>query len=317
MVIAMRQDGAATVPALIGVDWGTSSLRAYLLDPSGAVLDRREAADGILAIRADGFAACLAGHVASWRARHPALPIVLSGMIGSRQGWREAPYADCPAGVRAIAAGLLRFDAGALGPVAIVPGLVTREGGTPDVMRGEETQIIGALAASSDRDGVFVLPGTHAKWARVERGEIVEFKTYMTGEVFAALKGHTILGRLMSEPARDDADAFARGVGAGARAGSPGALLNRLFSARTLGLFDEIAGDALASYLSGLLIGAEIGDRHRSAAAITIIASAELTARYQTACRHLDIPTERAPADCAARGLAAIAGAAGLIEAPA
>ncbi len=302
-----------TTAELIAVDWGTSSFRGYLVDRQGGILDRRETADGILAVAAGGFGTRLSELIGPWRGPHGERPIILSGMIGSRQGWQEAPYVRCPAGLADVATPLRWVDAAGLGPIAIVPGLSVVEDGHPDVMRGEETQIFGALAQAGARGGLFVLPGTHAKWVRVEAGRIVGFKTYMTGEVYAALKGHTILGRLMSEPACNDLAAFARGVEAGARPGQVGALLHRLFSVRTLGLFDELVGASLPDYMSGLLIGAELTDAAHRGETITIIANDSLSARYERATYQLGFATVRAPPDCVVAGHVAIARAAQLI----
>jgi 2-dehydro-3-deoxygalactonokinase len=198
-----------------------------------------------------------------------------------------------------------------------VPGVDFAGAAMRDVMRGEETQIFGELARTGKREGRFVLPGTHSKWVRVGGGRIVEFSTYMTGEIFAACRNHTILGRLMEESATSPA-AFARGVEAGANAGHPGALLNRLFGVRTAGLFGEIPGSGLADYLSGLLIGAEIADGAAgSTEAVGIIASDELEGRYRQAAAQLGIAAEVLDSDLALAGQLAIARAAGLIAASA
>ena len=141
----------------------------------------------------------------------------------------------------------------------IVAGVECASATMRDVIRGEETQVFGALAALGAEGGRFLLPGTHSKWVVAEGEKIVSFSTYMTGEVYGAMRDHTILGRLMQEGG-EAAAAFARGVKDGSRAGSPGALLNRLFGVRTAGLFGETSGGELADYLSGLLIGAEIAD---------------------------------------------------------
>ncbi len=159
--------------------------------------------------------------------------------------------------------------------IALAPGLSTENDGMPDVMRGEETQILGALALSGRDDGLFLLPGTHSKWATVREGRIVSFRTFMTGEVFGALKDHTILGRLMKPGT--DTDGFARGVKEGVALGSAGALLNRLFATRTYGLMDKLGEAALSDYLSGLLVGAEIAEATRDLRGnVAIIASAAL-----------------------------------------
>ena len=182
----------------------------------------------------------------------------------------------------------------------------------PDVMRGEETQIFGALALSGRHEGLFLLPGTHSKWAEVSGGRIVSFHTFMTGEVFGALKGHTILGRLMRDGS-GDANGFARGVKEGAALGSAGALLNRLFATRTYGLMDRLAETALSDYLSGLLVGAEIAEATRRAkSTVTIIASPALASRYADALTILGHSSTLAPDDCVAAGHWHLARAAGL-----
>ena len=180
-------------------------------------------------------------------------------MITWRQGWVEVPYCPCPAGSAELAAALAAPRDRGRAAIHFVPGLsLIGADGVPDVMRGEETQIIGAVGGGRAVRGrrAIVLPGTHSKWALAEDGRIVWFATFMTGELFAVLKEHSILGRLMAGDAHDDA-AFARGL-AYAQSG-PGGLLKRLFSVRTLGLFDRAAGERRSpSYLSGLLIGSEI-----------------------------------------------------------
>jgi 2-dehydro-3-deoxygalactonokinase len=195
--------------------------------------------------------------------------------------------------------------------IALVPGLSTENDGMPDLMRGEETQIVGALALSGGDEGLFLLPGTHSKWAHVSGGRIVSFRTFMTGEVFGALKDHTILGRLMKDDG--DAQGFTRGVNEGAALGSAGALLNRLFATRTYGLMDKVAAIALSDYLSGLLIGAEVAEATRQVkGAVTIIASPALAQRYTDALHLLGHESTLAPEDCVAAGHWRIARAAGL-----
>ena len=292
---------------LIGLDWGTTSCRAYLIGADGAVLDRLADGPGILKVEAGAFGAALDAMVGGWDAR---LPIILSGMIGSRQGWKEAPYVRCPAGAGDIVAAPARVEhADRL--ISLVPGLSTDNDGMPDVMRGEETQIFGALALAGRDEGLFLLPGTHSKWAQVTNSRIVSFRTFMTGEVFGALKDHTILGRLMNEGS--DAEGFARGVREGAALGSAGALFNRMFATRTYGLMDKLTGAALADYLSGLLIGAEVAEATRQTrSAVTIIASRTLAQRYTDALGLLGHQSALAPDDCVAAGHWHIARAAGL-----
>jgi 2-dehydro-3-deoxygalactonokinase len=298
-------------PTLIGLDWGTTSCRAYLIGAEGAVLARVADGPGILRVETGAFGAALDALIGDWVATHGKLPIILSGMIGSRQGWVEAPYARCPASADDIVAALAKIDHAGRA-ISVVPGLSTENDGMPDVMRGEETQIFGALALSGRDDGLFLLPGTHSKWAEVAGGRIVSFRTFMTGEVFGALKDHTILGRLMRGDARDFAG-FARGVREGAALDGGGALLNRIFATRTYGLTGRLADTALSDYLSGLLIGAEVAAATKHArAAVTIIASPALAQRYTDALRLLGRDSALAPEDCVAAGHASIARAAHL-----
>jgi 2-dehydro-3-deoxygalactonokinase len=298
--------------ALIGIDWGTTSFRAYRIDAAGSVVETREAAVGILAVRDGDFAGVLGREIGAWRAAEPEIPVLASGMITSRQGWLEVPYCPCPAGSSEIAAALARHPAGGL---CFVPGL-SRIGadGVPDVIRGEEMQIIGEVGDLPGRH-LLVLPGTHSKWALAEDGVIIWFATFMTGELFAVLKEHSILGRLMHGEA-DDAAAFARGL-AYARAGQ-GGLLRRLFSARTLGLFDLLPETGVASYLSGLLIGSEIeealaGLEVAADAEIRVIGASRLAARYHGALAARDLRVRPARDAAGARGQWLIARAAGLI----
>jgi 2-dehydro-3-deoxygalactonokinase len=294
--------------ALIGLDWGTTSCRAYLVGAEGAVLERVADGPGILKVEHGAFGAALDTMIGRWDAK---LPVILSGMIGSRQGWREAAYARCPAGADDIVQALAKIDHAGRA-IALVPGLSTENDGMPDVMRGEETQIFGALALSGCGDGLFLLPGTHSKWVQVTGGRIVSFRTFMTGEVFGALKDHTILGRLMREGV-PDTDGFGRGVREGAALESAGALLNRLFATRTYGLMEKLPDTALSDYLSGLLVGAEIAEAtRRTKSAVTIIASPALAQRYTDALRLLGHDSTLAPDDCVAAGHWRIARAAGL-----
>jgi 2-dehydro-3-deoxygalactonokinase len=292
-------------PAMICVDWGTSSFRAYLVDNAGATIGRIESARGILTIAKGEHEAVLAQSIEEWIGASR-LPILMSGMIGARQGWIEAPYVQCPAGLREIGGAIVMIETRRLGAIGLVPGVHGIDyNGAPDVMRGEETQILGALAALKREDGIFVLPGTHSKWARVEAGRISFFATYMTGEVFAALKDHTILGRLM-EGASNDGDGFAEGVRAASRLQRPGDILHAIFMTRTLGLFDRLGPGQLSDYLSGLLIGAELAAGAPNASQAVVIGSPGLTDRYCAAGALLGIDLTPAPQDCAPLGQLAL-----------
>lgn len=292
---------------LISVDWGTTSFRAALVGADGQILDRRAGAEGILAVPDGDFRSVLERYVGEWRVARPAAQIVMSGMIGSRQGWVEAPYAGTPASVDVVARDMRLIDGGSLlGGILVVPGVaIASQGLAPDVMRGEETQVFGAIGDGDRGRRLFVLPGTHSKWVDVHDGAIATFATYMSGEIFAALSSHTILGRLMSDAKDDDRSGYADGVRAGAADGHAGELLNRVFWARTHGLVDGWSGGRLKSFLSGLLIGAELkaaSCRADGATTFTIIGSDTLSSLYLEAARVLGMEAVVAEPDRAVAG---------------
>jgi len=290
---------------MIGIDWGTTAFRAYRLAPGGTILDRRESEGGILSVPEGGFPAALSAAIGPWLAGGERL-VLLCGMVGSRQGWVEAPYLPCPAGPAEIAAALttLPFDGARC---LLVPGLTTRDaGGVPDVMRGEETKLIGLLAELGTAEALACLPGTHAKWARLSGGRIAHFATQMTGEVRAVLLEHSILGRLAKDAPTDEA-AFLRGV---ARAREPGGLLHHLFGTRGLGLMGELTAEATGSYLSGLLIGHEVAAAladGRPDGPIHLAGSATLTRAYALAFGAFGLEHRLHDPDLALRGLLLIA----------
>lgn len=286
---------------LLAVDWGSSSLRGALLDADGAALDERSFARGILTVEAGGFPAVFESCFGDWMT--PGTLCLISGMAGSKQGWREAPYCACPAGFDAIAAALEWVEPGR---IAIVPGLSIDKNGVPDVMRGEETQIFGALQLLGLRNARLVLPGTHSKWATVTNRQVTDFSTWMTGEFYALLRRQSILSRMLPEDDPElDAAAFGQGV-AHALAG-PG-LLNTAFSTRTLSLFSRMATEALPSYLSGLVIGEELKSQTLPRGEAVVVMGAEaLTARYELALAQLGVPVQRVGAGATWRGLRAIA----------
>jgi 2-dehydro-3-deoxygalactonokinase len=283
---------------LIAIDWGTTGFRAYRLRGEGAVAEARSASKGILAVPAGGFPGVLEEEVGDWLVQGDA-PILMAGMVGSRQGWLEVPYVACPAGFDEIAAAM-REVRWAARRAWIVPGLACRdEGQVPDVMRGEEAQILGALDDLPAAGALVCLPGTHSKWARVERSRIAGFSTCMTGELYAVMKAHSILGRMMEEGAVDP-EAFADGVG---RSGAPGGLLHHLFGVRTRGLTGELAGAAAASYLSGVLIGHELRAARVSAERVHFLGAAALADRYLDAARLLEMDARTLNPDAAVRAL--------------
>jgi 2-dehydro-3-deoxygalactonokinase len=287
-------------PDLIVIDWGTTSFRAGLLSGNGTVLERRESDNGILKAASTGFETVLRAEVGGWLGAGRA--IVACGMIGSRQGWREVPYVEGATTAVALARGALTFTLADGERVSLLPG-VRMADGIRDVMRGEETQIMGSL-----QDGVAVLPGTHSKWAEVRGGVITGFASFLTGEFFAALSQHTILGKL-AEGGEHDAFAFAEGVFAGNAASAP---THDVFAARTRVLSGDMAPSGVSSWLSGFLIGAEIAGADRVFKApvndsIMIIGNAGLTKHYQDALHQLGRATSAGPADAAFAGLHRIA----------
>lgn len=285
---------------MIAIDWGITSFRAWRLAPDGAVLDRVAGPFGIRAVANRDFAAVLDGAVGAWR---PA-PVLMCGMIGSRQGWVEAAYVAAPAGLAAIAA--------ALAPVPgmertwVVPGISQEP---PDVMRGEETQIMGVAAALGPGRHVLCLPGTHSKWAVLEDGQVAGFRTAMTGEVFGLMRTRSMLAPLIPDDAGDDPAAFDAGV---ARAREAGGLLHDLFGLRAGVLLGRVAPAALPSMLSGLLIGHEIAELAAEASDVHLIGSAALNERYTRALAQFAIAATPHGEETAARGLFAIARQAGI-----
>jgi 2-dehydro-3-deoxygalactonokinase len=304
--------------ALIAIDWGTSTARAFRLDAAGRILDQTSAPLGVQKVAAGAFPEAL-GALRGGAVED--IPLLACGMIGSRQGWIEAPYRECPADLAAIATALTPVPGTRL---AIVPGLICRDAdGVPDVMRGEETQILGVLeqeALSPAARRMIVLPGTHSKWARVGAHGIEAFATFLTGELYAVLREHSILGRLATAGGEGGGVAFARGVQTSLRAEAT--LSHDLFSARTLALTGALAPEGVADYLSGLLLGAEVAaarrwaERHGAEGdAVTLVGDAALCERYRQALHSAGIKAAPGPADAAARGMWRIARHAGMLAA--
>jgi 2-dehydro-3-deoxygalactonokinase len=285
---------------MIAIDWGTSRLRLYLLGADGTVRERRGSDAGIASLGGAGFDEALAPLLAGWPEN---LPLLMCGMIGSRQGILEAPYLACPADPASLARALVPVTIA--GRAAhIVPGLSCDP---PDVMRGEETLILGAGISG----GLACLPGSHSKWVRVQAGIVTGFRTYLTGELFAAVVHHTIVGRLMdSDDPADWPDFFDHGVTA---AREPRAALTaQLFMVRAAGLLGRLPTRGLRPFASGLLIGHEIlGEA--PAGLVTLIGEGPLMARYARALDSFRVPHETAAPEPAPAGLFAIARAAGLL----
>lgn len=240
-------------PDWIAVDWGTSNLRAWAMRADGSVLAEASSDKGMGKLAREGFEPALRELIGGWTPAGPGGPlrVVACGMVGARQGWVEAPYAPVPA--RPLGAGLTRAPSGPDLEVGIIPGL--RQDDPADVMRGEETKVAGFLAMNPGWDGLLLLPGTHPKWILLSAGEVVGFRTSLTGELFAALSGHTVLRHSVATEGWDD-DAFLAGVAEGIA--RPESLAGRLFSIRAESLLRGLAPEAARARLSGLLIGADL-----------------------------------------------------------
>ncbi|WP_428392800.1 2-dehydro-3-deoxygalactonokinase [Lichenicoccus sp.] len=295
---------------LIALDWGTSSLRAWRLSRSGRVLDARSKAWGIMHLPDGGFAAAFATITEGWRA--PGTAALACGMVGSRQGWHEVAYLPTPAGLPELAGALHAFPTADGGTLHLVPGLLD---GAPDVMRGEETQAIGAAPLLGD-DALLVMPGTHSKWSRLQHGRVVSFRTMMTGELFALLRRHSILGRDDGTADAETRDlAFTRGVQDAQAQGG----FARLFATRALSLTGGLAPGCAADYLSGLLIGEELrlaADARSPGTRVALTGDPALCDRYAGAFAALDLTVPERLGDTALAGLRHIAHHAGLLDAP-
>jgi 2-dehydro-3-deoxygalactonokinase len=292
----------------IGLDWGTTSFRAYLVNGEGTVTDQISAAEGILAVKDGAFEHALEQRISSW---DKTLPLVASGMITSRQGWVELPYVDCPAGPEDLAKAVQTKSLTSGRTIHFLTGLHLNSPTLGhDVMRSEETQVFGAMDSGAKH---FVTPGTHSKWIDVEEGKITNFATYVTGETFAVMKAHSILGRLMANDV-DDEHEFLKGID---RAfADPAGLLHNLFSARSLGLYQELPPEKISSYLSGLIIGAEIGhaiSMRDSTQHYMVLASAGIGGKYMMAMKHAGLRVSMGDPLAIVKGERAVAQAAGLI----
>ena len=263
-------------PKLVAVDWGTSSLRGALINSEGLVLEKRAFPQGILQVAHGQFQNVFEQRFGDWIDTKTLC--LISGMAGSRQGWREAPYCPCPSGFEDLAQHLQWIEKDRIG---IVPGLSTWNDDTPDVMRGEEIQIFGALTTQQIQTAQFVLPGTHSKWAHVSDGKICAFKTFMTGEFYALLSQHSILAKTCLPDAPLKKEVFIDGV---MQSQKPGGLLHHAFTARSLALFEKLNPAQSSSYISGLLIGEEIkaakAEMQAQGTPLFILGNGQLTQRY-------------------------------------
>lgn len=242
------------------VDWGTSNLRIWLLGESGGVLGHTASADGADGLGAKDFEKMLRMKLAALGAVWPAyakLPVVICGMAGARNGWLEAGYVPVPAAPADCLSHAVKVEAEGI-DVRILPGLSNMDEQYPDVMRGEETQLLGLAALEQDFSGLICLPGTHSKWVRFERGRILNFHTAMTGELFALLSRQSVLRHVIGERMAFTPDSPAFDAGVAEALAQPERLILNLFPVRAAGLLAGQTGEVAAARLSGLLIGAEI-----------------------------------------------------------
>lgn len=270
----------------IAVDWGTSTLRAYAIDLKGRIVDEVSSDKGMGKLQPDEFESTLLALIAHWLSGEHQLTIYACGMVGARGGWQEAGYEQVPFDVHRgvkltpVITKDPRMD------VQIVPGL--SQSAPADVMRGEETQIFGLLAAYPDFAGTIILPGTHSKWAEIKAGQILGFKTYMTGEMFNLLSRHSVVSASLSDDGWDD-DAFLAGVKEAMAL--PQDLTHLVFGLRAKSLLAELKPVEARAMLSGLLMGVEInsGMDHFAMGQVAIVGGETLMRIYQAAFRAFDI----------------------------
>ncbi|MFT4927600.1 MAG: 2-dehydro-3-deoxygalactonokinase [Phenylobacterium sp.] len=306
------------------IDWGSTAFRAYLLNEEGDVVEQKHSVDGVFSLNKEAlnkeglnkegsskkrFESFLQRTCADWLALGDCsagnTKVIMAGMVGSRNGWQEAPYLSCPAGLQALADGLMPVDNSLGLDIRIVPGVASlgvadSEVKRADVMRGEEVQIFGALAEAGLTDGVVCLPGTHSKWAKVTNNAITGFNTFMTGEMFALMNQHSSLASLLTtddvtqnlSPDRDpelDHDAFIEGL---ELARQPGGLLNHLFSPRARVLTGSLPEFKARALLSGILIGNEFV-ANQQVDEVIVVGNSTLLALYATAAEFFAIGSQQ------------------------
>jgi len=294
--------------SIIGINWGSSNLRAYLIGADGQIRDAYEAPAGVTTLDRDGMAAAADAIRARWpNAGHA----YAAGMIGSNVGWVDAGYVECPAGAATVAQSLVRTQIGGLS-LSIVPGMacVRPIDGAPDVMRGEETELLGLLRGGNvDPDAIVALPGTHTKWIQLSEGRVESFMTSMSGELFDRLASGGLLASVLEGPG-EPGPAFAEGVRAAAN-GTLG-LGALLFGVRARMIRGALPRDQTSSYLRGLLAGAEIADALAlfpalGSASVPLVGSGPVTRLYQAALAELGIAAHAvASAEAVVRGFSAI-----------
>lgn len=286
-------DGAASATgapaAFVVVDWGTTSFRGWLMTAEGEALAASRGGEGMLhcagaGAGGSGFSAVLRSHLARLGAPE-GVPVLICGMAGARQGWAEAPYMKTPTRLDALHEGAIRVDAAAgIGDIRILPGLAQARTDRPDVMRGEETQLLGVTEPGFT--GLVCIPGTHSKWVRIDAGRVVEFSTYMTGELFSVISQHSLLAHAVEAAGPAPVDSGPFGEGLAMALAAPSALTASLFRLRAAQLLGFEPRSEGAARLSGLLIGTELADatrQHGAMQSVRLIAAGPLGRLYEAA----------------------------------
>lgn len=287
----------------IAADWGTTQLRLWAMTGEGIALAEARLPRGMGSLVPTDYEDVLAAAIADWRAKDQVIPVLVCGMAGARSGWREAPYLEAPCSLSDIAGRAIQVPTEGALDVRILPGVSLARDGRFDVMRGEETQLLGLIDAEPTFAGIACLPGTHAKWARLADGRLLTFTTFMTGEVFSLLAERSVLRHTVggSEDGWDEA-AFAQGVEQGLAA--PERLTASLFTLRAEGLVAGTAAPVLRARLSGLLIGVEIAAATAeidAGAPVAVIGSGRLGALYARALAIAGLPAQAHSGEALAR----------------
>jgi len=302
----------SAAPSLVAVDWGTSHLRVWLLDADGAVLAEHRSDEGMGATARDQFHSVLEAHLAALEVPE-SIPVVMCGMVGSRQGWVEASYLPVPVSLSDVAAAAVCIP-GVARDIRIMPGLSKPDRQSPDVMRSEETQLLGlSRLAPAAGERFICMPGTHSKWVRMQGDSVIDFVSFLTGDAFAVLSRHSVLRHSLSGGNVHPASAeFREAVSASLH--SPADILARLFSIRPASLLQDLDPAAAAARMSGYLIGQEIaGAKARFALPdrVDLIGDPRLGALYDEALAIAGISCTLHDSDTAV-----IAGLAGAVSAP-
>jgi len=274
-------------PFCAAIDWGTSSFRLWLLTASGAVLAERRSDEGMVSAASTGFDVVLERHLSELGVPDE-LPVVMCGMVGARQGWQEAGYLDTPADLGGIIGKARKIIDAYPRDARILPGVAKRKAGAPDVMRGEETQLLG-LVADGVEAGLILMPGTHSKWVTLKGGRVKGFSTYMTGEQFGVLSRHSVLCAAVDAAATVAPDD--RGFLDAARTafGDPQALSNLLFQLRAGTFLGFAPASERAARLSGTLLGLELAGasaRHGPFNHAHLVATGGLCDLYRAVLEH-------------------------------